>query len=405
MTEKSSACEIVLNVCGQAPGAMSEGECTWIFQTASTIREGGCWVNVGPGLDRAFLAAGMGLPPECRIIWVTHRMGILSENPGDDESVRGSRRSVEFLQTLRPDLRIDLATSGGEIVDRLSENESIDSVFLSANAKSAWISEQIAYWQQELAPSGRLSGCGWGSLECSEVTPAVAQALPGVSSGAGSIWTWTIPQALGDFACMPRLSIVVATTGRETLTRTLASIRSQRLLEGDEVLLVHDGEAGARTVIAWNQSQLPGQLFALVNGPHSDWGAAARTTGQSRVRGTHILWQDDDDYYLPGAFDVIRREIVATPEAILLFRIAYPNGALLWRFPGFQLKNVSTQMYVIPSSTRLGCWGTRYQGDFDFILTTVASNPGKQIRFVDKPTVMYSRPLSIWSPIVATMES
>lgn len=273
------------------------------------------------------------------------------------------------------------------------ENQSIDVVFLPASRERAWLAAQLEIWRIKIAAHGRLSGSGWGLMECPSVTQAVAEALPGVSSGAGSIWTWTHSEPSEDPARMPRLSIIVATTGRASLPKTLASIRSQRLLDGDEILLVHDGEAGAPAVIAWNQARLPGQMLILANGPHRDWGAAARTAGQVRARGSHLLWQDDDDVYLPGAFDVIRREIVLTPEEILLFRLAYPSGRLLWKIPVIQCRNVSTQMYVIPRSARLGQWGSHYQGDFEFIETTVAANPGRPIRFVDKPTVMYSRPL------------
>jgi hypothetical protein len=48
-------------------------------------------------------------------------------------------------------------------------------------------------------------------------------------------------------------------------------------------------------------------------------------------------------------------------------------------------------MYVIPRTARMGTWGRHYQGDFQFIETTIAANPDRQVRFVDKPTVMYSR--------------
>src|SRR5260370_773185 len=154
----------------------------------------------------------------------------------------------------------------------------------------------------------------------------------------GTIWTWTPPVPLPEKAALPRLSVIVTTTGRASLQETLASIRSQRLIEGDEVLLVHDGEAGATTVAAWDQAGLPGKMVVLTAGPHRDWGAAARTVGQSMAKGTHLLWQDDDDQYLPGAFDVIRREIIASPADILLFRMVYPDGRVLWTGPAIVWK-------------------------------------------------------------------
>jgi glycosyltransferase involved in cell wall biosynthesis len=185
--------------------------------------------------------------------------------------------------------------------------------------------------------------------------------------------------------------VIVTTTGRATLPATLASIKSQRLIEGDEILLVHDGEPGAATVATWDEANLPGQMVVLATGPHNDWGAAARTAGQSMATGTHILWQDDDDWYLPGAFDVIRREIVTATDEILLFRLVYPDGRVLWKDAEIVRKNVSTQMYVVPRTTRLGTWSPQYWGDFDFLQSTVNANPGRPVCFVDKPIVMYSR--------------
>jgi hypothetical protein len=53
--------------------------------------------------------------------------------------------------------------------------------------------------------------------------------------------------------------------------------------------------------------------------------------------------------------------------------------------------NVSTQMFCVPRTATLGKWGTRYEGDYDFIASTVAANPGSEVRFVDIPIVRYGR--------------
>lgn len=383
----------MLEICGQTPGPLRADECLWLFETAAAVRPGGHWCEVGFGPHQAFLAAGLGLPDNSALTCVIHPLAGLQPLRPNDALMEQCNRNLRRLQELRSDLRIQIVTAHPQDAVLAMENETIDVVFLQACRDPKWISDQLAVWRPKICASGRLSGHGMGRLEWPGVTPAVAESLPGVSSGAGTIWSWTSSPPFDDSSPLPRLSVIVATTGRASLAKTLASIRSQRLLEGDEVLLVHDGEPGIQAIIAWDQARLPGQMLVLATGPHHDWGAAARSAGQVRACGSHLLWQDDDDVYLPGAFDLIRREIVASPEDILLFRLAYPSGRLLWRVPIIQCRNVSTQMYVVPRAAQLGKWGTHYQGDFEFIETTVAANPGRPVRFVDKPTVMYSRAL------------
>jgi hypothetical protein len=391
MAVQSLTQEQMLQVCGQAPGWVEPDECVWLFEAAAQIRPGGSWAEVGYGQGRSILAAGLGLPQGCRLIAVTHKSGNVQQAPIGDKWAEQCARTVQRLRELRPDLKIIVVA--GDSLDawqNVADGE-VDFVFLHASRNSDWISAQLKIWRPRITAQGCLSGHGWGRTEWQGMTRAVLETLAGVSSGAGSIWCWKAAQPLDETWALPRLSVIVTTTGRTSLPATLASIRAQRLLEGDEILLVHDGQAGIQTIIAWDQARLPGQIVVLPTGPHGDWGALARTTGQMRASGSHLLWQDDDDVYLPGAFDVIRREIVRSPQDILLFRLAYPGGKLLWRAPVIQCRNVSTQMYVIPRAARLGRWGSHYQGDFQFIQTTIAANPDRHIRFVDKPTVMYSR--------------
>lgn len=383
--------EQLLHVCGQTQGWVQPDECVWLFETAEQIKPGGSWVEVGHGQGRSFLAAGLGLSEGCRLIAVVPNQEDLQPEPVREMFTEQRDKTLQRLREHRPNLEIVIKTSNSpDSVPDIADGP-IDFVFVQASHNPAWISDQVKTWSSRISAQGCLAGHGWGRPEWHGLTRAVAESLPGVSSGAGSIWSWKAPTPLEITAETPRLSVIVTTTGRDSLPATLASIRAQRLVDGDEVLLVHDGEAGIQSIIAWDQARLPGQMIVLSAGPHRDWGAAARTAGQVSAGGTHLLWQDDDDVYLPGAFDVIRREIANSPADILLFRLAYPDGKLLWRFPGVQVRNVSTQMYVVPRAAHLGRWGSHYQGDFEFMQTTVAANPDRRIRFVDKPTVMYSR--------------
>ena len=142
-----------------------------------------------------------------------------------------------------------------------------------------------------------------------------------------------------------RLSIIVASSGRPSLLRTLASI-SDQMRPGDELLVDVNDDA--------------------------PWGHKARNRMMPRAEGDTLLFLDDDDTYVAGAFDTVRAAVLAEPDRVHVFRMRYQNGAELWRIRHVECGNVSTQMVAIPNRPgQLGHWGDRYEGDFDFISSTV----------------------------------
>ncbi|MFO0846929.1 MAG: class I SAM-dependent methyltransferase [Gemmataceae bacterium] len=162
-----------------------------------------------------------------------------------------------------------------------------------------------------------------------------------------------------------RLSVVVATKGRDTLARALASIATQ-LRPGDE-LIVQCDDSG-------------------------DVGATPRTAGVRKATGTHLLFMDDDDVYTPGALDVVRAAMLAAPGRCHLFGMTSGQG---WTLPhgdrDVRVGNVSTQMFVCPNDkARLGEWGPRRTGDFDFIRSTLDKH--------EQPPVWHDEVIAVWRP-------
>jgi len=147
----------------------------------------------------------------------------------------------------------------------------------------------------------------------------------------------------------PRLSVIVPTTGRSTLARTLASITPQ--LKPDDELIVKPDDSG-------------------------DWAATPRTAGMRQARGDYLLFMDDDDIYTPHAFEAIRSTIRQHPNRPLMFKMkrgAPFHDVLPTRTDKVHLGQVSTQMFVVPNNpAKLGYWTNRYEGDFDFIRSTLA---------------------------------
>lgn len=168
------------------------------------------------------------------------------------------------------------------------------------------------------------------------------------------------------------LSIVVPTMGRPSLLATLDSIGLQ-IKKEDEVLVVADGLREGISEIARHYDNR--YRFMQSPGPANDWGATPRNYAIARARGTHLAFMDDDDTYLPQAFDLFRQAIDEAPAKPHIFRMRR-EGDLLWKVQDVRGCNVSTQMFLIPNvPERVGRWGSRYDGDLDFILGTLRQYP------------------------------
>ena len=109
------------------------------------------------------------------------------------------------------------------------------------------------------------------------------------------------------------LSIIIPTLGRPTLSATLDSVVGQ-LRGGDEVWIVSDGPRPDALKMAQRYAaKLGGALIRFAEGPATPGGMGGpqRNRGMQLATGSHLLFMDDDDVYLPGALDAIRRGIAA----------------------------------------------------------------------------------------------
>lgn len=140
-------------------------------------------------------------------------------------------------------------------------------------------------------------------------------------------------RADGD-ATQPTFSIIVPTLGRTRprLVDALTSIARQ-LEPGDEVLIV--------------SSDL------------NDVGNTARQHAQDKATGSHLLYCDDDDVFLPGALEAFRRWARDNPGKIGVFRRRF-NAPITpqWRDPVLRPGNVQCMGFCIPNVPgKVGRWG------------------------------------------------
>jgi glycosyltransferase involved in cell wall biosynthesis len=177
---------------------------------------------------------------------------------------------------------------------------------------------------------------------------------------------------------VPRLSVIVPTVGRPELARTLESIRLQADRDLVEVVVVGDSHAGthaARLPWARQLARKYGARYAEHDGGKHMVGQAQRQYGMGLATGEWLAFMADDDLYRDGA---LARMIAAGEwhgsERPLLFRVQMNHiGLHIWHFKGLlRLGNVDAECIMVPNvPDKLGRWGDRYEGDYDFICETV----------------------------------
>lgn len=183
------------------------------------------------------------------------------------------------------------------------------------------------------------------------------------------------------------ISIIIPTSGRPTLRRTLLSIRP---VSPVEVLVIGDGKQPvAKAIVKELKNEVPYQLHYL-KGPHTqNWGNEQRNLGIEKAQGDHLLFIDDDDIYTPDAFKVISRAISAHPNSPIIFRMLdhHGNRYILWRKRKLALGNIGTPMICLPNDVnKLGKWpdGVKeYAGDAHFISSTLSRWPKKSIVWLE----------------------
>lgn len=146
-------------------------------------------------------------------------------------------------------------------------------------------------------------------------------------------------------AAEPTFTAVVPTVGRKTLSHALTSIARQ-LRPGDELIVVCNADR--------------------------DNGTRARNSAMERARGTHLVFLDDDDAMVDGAFERMRDFARQHPDRVGIFREELMDGSLLWTAPEFREGNVGTAMFVVPNvEGKLAPWRGSEGNDWYFIEETV----------------------------------
>lgn len=170
----------------------------------------------------------------------------------------------------------------------------------------------------------------------------------------------------------PLVSIIIPTIGRPTLGGLLDSIPNDPAIEVIVVGDSHGHHFDAEILTARNRYLTPHCYWHEHDGGKHAWGHAQRNYGMRAATGTWLIFSQDDNIFAPDAFDLIREAIEKQPyPRPLLFRIMTWQAGIVWKTPRLVLGDIDADCIVVPNiPDKLGHWGDRYNGDFDFIQST-----------------------------------
>jgi hypothetical protein len=146
---------------------------------------------------------------------------------------------------------------------------------------------------------------------------------------------------------MASISVILATSGRETLQDAVDSV-----IGAHELHVIHDAS--------------------------KDYGNTVRNEWMQKCTGTHIAFLDDDDVYTPDA--IAAMEAMASSDHLSIFRMNHMEG-ILWRDKRFKFTNFGTPCLVVPNQPELlGTWRAFTEfgrgGDWMFAEETVKNMGG-----------------------------
>lgn len=184
---------------------------------------------------------------------------------------------------------------------------------------------------------------------------------------------WGVTCEHGGVGC--KLTILIPTVGRDTLARTLASIRPQ-LREEDEIILVSDGVKGVNAA---------GVTLVELDKNYNDWGHTPRNLILPTITSGYVVHFDDDDTMGRDALKHVRQAIARHNGDLFLLQMRREDGTIIPVGHELRRGNVGTPMFVHPAGIDLGKFSAGvYSGDFDFISQTVELNPQRELRWIDQ---------------------
>jgi len=193
---------------------------------------------------------------------------------------------------------------------------------------------------------------------------------------------------------VPSLSLLIPTVGKLELECALASVAPQ-LQPQDEVIVIGDTLDNplieSRRIV---ESFGPQFRWLEYAGTEHTWGHDQLNHGIANARGDYLHFNDDDDIWTLDALDCIREAIAQSPGRVLLFKFMSWHRMIFWEKEGYLLQDhVGGHCIVCPNVPgKVGLWAPHYQGDFNFVMSTILLSGGiGRVVWVDR-IVAVARP-------------
>jgi Acetyltransferase (GNAT) family/Glycosyl transferase family 2 len=190
----------------------------------------------------------------------------------------------------------------------------------------------------------------------------------------------------------PTICVIVPTISRPTLRHTMDSVLWQKggLYPGDECIIVGDGPQ------PWAEKQVamhPEWFKYHESNDGKMWGHPQCNAGIELASADYIVFQDDDDLFCQSAFNHIRSAIRVHAGSPLIFRFNNHDGLTHPMNHVIKVCYIGGHCLVTPNvQSRIGRWGMRYEGDFDYIHSTLDLYGG------DKAAVFIDELISVCRP-------
>jgi len=181
-----------------------------------------------------------------------------------------------------------------------------------------------------------------------------------------------------------RLSIIVPTHDGDGLDDLFDSLADQ-LHQADQVLIIGDTHDGVLPKVRAMADER-GYDYIEHDAGHHCWGHCQINRGLEIVRGDYLIFIDDDDCFPDGALDAIRRAIAEqdSPRPLMFKFWSRRHGRTLPPGHYVQESAIGGHAMVVPNiPDRLGKWGERYAGDYDWIVSTLAFWPDGPVWYDD----------------------
>jgi hypothetical protein len=168
----------------------------------------------------------------------------------------------------------------------------------------------------------------------------------------------------------PTFHILIATAGRQELKNMLDSLKPE-LTERDAITIVFDGNdsKGKSTLNDEWLKDHKASIKIIEQDPRLGfWGHGIRNEYQTKLlpKTTFVMHADDDDTYIPGSFDKLRKTC-NDPDILYLTQLTADDGKVIFphKDSGITLGGIGTPNGVIPfDKAGNAIWDHKHGGDY-----------------------------------------